>query len=289
MLIALAATPLRDGALDGSALPALVLAGALLLYGLHACLARATPLAVALLAAGLSLAALANPLWLPGALVVLPVVVLLRGERGARGRAIAAGMLVLLILVGPNLTSTAAQNNGNLLAGMDARAVAARNVEFVGGGQGAPSLTQRERDPLAIGTPVTFGDYVFADHSPSQIVGSTLTGGQRALSAFATGSPLTAIAFAFALLGVIYVLIVPQLRPLVLVPIIVALPTLFVAGRIQTDNFAAGAVWWPVLPVSAAILVYAAAQLTRPAIVLRLGSTRGRVRRLRESVLGRVG
>ncbi len=279
VLIALAAAPLRDAAVDGSALPVLVLVGTLVLYGLHACLAKATPLAVALLAAGLSLAVLAEPLWLPGAVVALPIVVLAYRERGSRWRALGAGVLVALILVGPHLVSTAAQNNGRLFADVDARAVAARNAEFSGGGHGAPSPAVLQRDPTAIGEPVTLGGYVFGDHSLGQVVGSTLTGGQRALSAFgAGGSALGVLAFAFGLIGVFYVLILPRLRGLVLVPLLVALPALFVAGRITTDDFGAGAVWWPVLPVSAAILAYAAAHLTWSWLEPRLAAARTRAR-----------
>jgi hypothetical protein len=279
-LIALAATPLRDAVVDGSALPVLVLAGTLLLYGLHACLGKATPLAVALLAAGLSLAALAEPLWLPGAAVALGVVVLVCAERGTRWRALGAGALVMLILLGPHLASTAAQNNGRLFADVDARAIAARNAEFAGGGHGAPSAAQVARDPAATGQPVTLGGYVFGDHSLAQVVGSTLSGGQRALSAFGAGaSALGVLAFAFSLLGVVYVLILPRLRMLVFAPLIVALPALFVAGRITTSHFGAGAVWWPVLPVSAAILMYAAVHLAQPWLEPRLAAARTRARR----------
>jgi hypothetical protein len=277
-LVALAATPLRDAASAGSALPVLVLAGTVPLYGLHACLGKATPLAVALLAAGLSLAALAEPLWLPGAVVALGVVVLACGERGTRWRALGAGALVMLILLGPHLASTAAQNNGRLFADIDARAVAARNAEFAGG-RGAPSAADLARDPAALGQPVTLAGYVFGDHSLAQVVGSTLSGGQKALSAFGGGSALAALAFAFSLLGVVYVLILPRLRLLVLVPLIVALPALFIAGRIETDDFAAGAVWWPVLPVSAAILMYAVVRLAQPWLGPRLVATRARVSR----------
>jgi len=279
-LITLAASPLRDAAVEGSALPVLVLAGTLLLYGLHACLGKATPVAVALLAAGLSLAVLAEPLWLAGAVVALPIVVLVYGERGSRWRALGAGALVALILVGPHIVSTAAQNNGRLFADVDARAVAARNAEFSGGGHGAPSAADLQSNPAATGQPVTLGGYVFGDHSLGQVAGSTLTGGQRAVSAFgAGGSPLSDIAFAFALIGVAYVLILPRLRALALVPLLVSLPALFVAGRINIDDFAAGAVWWPVLPVSAAILAYATIHLARPRLEPRLAAARRRARR----------
>lgn len=278
-LIALACAPLRDAVVDGSSLPVLVLAGALLAYCLHACLAKATPLAAALLGAALAIATLAEPLWLPGAVLALPVVVLVCGEPGARLRALGAGTLVALVLLGPHLASTAAQNDGRLFADVDVRAVAARNAEFAGQGHGAPSVLEALRDPLG-GRPVTLAGYVFGDHSLGQVVGGTLSGGQEALSAFgAGGSALGGIAFALALLGVAYVLLLPRLRLLVLVPLLVALPALFVAGRTPADAFAAGAVWWPALPVSAAILGYAAVRLAEPRLAPSLSTLRLPARR----------
>jgi hypothetical protein len=284
VLIALAAPPLRDASVDASAVPVLVLVGTLLLYGLHACLGKLTALAVGLLAAALALCALAEPLWLPGAVVALPVVVLACGERGQRRRALGTGALVMLILIGPHLASTAAQHNGSLFADVDARAVAARNLEFAGGGNGAPSAAELQRDPTATGSSVTLAGYVFGDHSIAQVVGSTLSGAQKALSAFGGGgSPVGGIAFALALIGVLYVLILPRLRLLVLLPIIVVLPTLFIAGRVASDNFAAGAAWWPVLPLCGAILAYAAVRLAQPTLAPRLAATLTRARRFVEA------
>lgn len=278
-LIALACAPLRDAVVDGGSLPVLVLAGALLAYCLHACLARTTPLAAALLGAALALVALAEPLWLPGAALALPVVVLVCGEPGSRLRALGVGALVALVLLGPHLASTAAQNDGRLFAGVDTRAVAARNAEFAGQGHGAPSVLEALRDPLG-GRPVTLAGYVFGDHSLEQVVGGTLSGAQEALAAFgAGGSALGGIAFALALLGVAYVVLLPRLRLLVLVPLLVALPALFVAGQTDADPFAAAAVWWPALPVSAAILGYAAARLAQPWLAPRLRSLVLRARR----------
>jgi hypothetical protein len=263
-LIALACTPLRDAVVDGSSLPVLVLAGALLAYCVHACLARATALAAALLGAALALAVLANALWLPGAVLALPIVVLVCGEPGSRLRALGAGTLVALILLGPHLASTAAQNDGRLFADVDAAAVAARNAEFAGEGHGAPSVLEALRAPLG-GRPVTLAGYVFGDHSLGQGAGGTLSGAHEALSAFgAGGAALGGIAFALALVGVAYVLLLPRLRLLVLVPLLVALAALFVAGQTPADAFAAGAVWWPALPASAAILGYAAVRLAQP-------------------------
>ena len=278
-LILLAATPLRDAAVDATALPVLILVGAVLAYGLHACVGRGTPLAVAMVAAGLSLAALAEPLWLPGAVVALVAVVVVCGERGMRRRAFGASALVMVILVGPYLTSTAAQNNGRPFAALDASAVAARNAEFADGSHGAPSALQLRRDPTATGSSVSLSQYVFGDHSLTQVAGSTLSGGQQAMSAFGAGGVLAGIALALALVGCLYVLILPRMRALALVPILVVLPTLFVAGRIATDDFAAGAAWWPVLPLSAAILTYAAIALARPALAPHLASLRAHARR----------
>jgi hypothetical protein len=262
-LVALAAAPLRDAAVDGGALPVLVLAGALLGYAVHACAARVTPASAALLSLGLTLAAVAEPLWLPGALLALPVVVLVRGERGERARAFGAGALVLAVALTPYLAATAAQNDGDALAGVTTRAVAARNQEFAGKGHGAPTALEQLRDPLG-GRPVTLSGYAFGDHSGGQVVGGTLTGAREALAAFADGSALTVAAFVLAALGLLYVVALPRLRLLVLVPALVALPALFVAGRTPADAFSAGAVLWPALPACAAILVYAVSELARP-------------------------
>jgi hypothetical protein len=131
----------------------------------------------------------------------------------------------------------------------------ARNAEFLATGRhGAPTPAQAGRDPLA-GEPVTLAGYVFGDHSLTQVAGSTLVGGQRALAAFGVS--------AVALLGVAYLLLLPRLRRLALVPLLIPLPTLFIAGRTAADPFAAAAVWWPVLPASAAVLAYAAVALVR--------------------------
>lgn len=273
-LIALTVAPLRDAVVDGGALPVLLLAGTLFAYCVHACLARATPTAAALLGAGAAVAALAEPLWLPGAVVALAVVVVACGEPGSRLRALGVGALVALVLLGPHLASTAAQNDGRLFADVDARAVAARNAEFAGEGHGAPSVLETLRDPLG-GEPVSLAGYVFGDHSLGQVVGGTLSGAQEALSAFSSGgSVLGAIAFALALLGVAYVLFIPRLRLLAWIPLLVALPALFVAGQTGADAFAAGAVWWPSLPAGAAILAYAAVQLAQPALAPRLTRVR---------------
>lgn len=262
-LVALAAAPLRDAAVDGGALPVLVLAGALLGYAVHACAARVTPGSAALLGLALALVALAEPLWLPGAVLALPLVVLARGERGGTARALGAGVLVLALMLTPHLASTAAQSDGDALAGVTTRAILARNQEFAGKGHGAPTALEQLREPLG-GRPVTLDSYVFGDHSGGQVVGGTVTGAREALAAFAGGSALAVLSFALAALGLLYVVMLPRLRLLVLVPALVALPALFVAGRTPADAFSAGAVLWPALPACAAILVYAATELARP-------------------------
>jgi hypothetical protein len=261
-LVALAASPLRDAAVDGGALPVLVLAGALLGYALHACAANVAPGSAALLGLALAVIALAEPLWLPGAVLALPVVVLAAGERGRRAGALGAGVLVLALALAPHLAATAAQNDGDALAAVTTRAVAARNQEFAGKGHGAPTALEQLRDPYG-GRPVTLGGYVFGDHSGGQLMGGALTGAREALAAFARGSALAVAAFVLAALGLLYVVLLRRLRLLVLVPALVALPALFVAGRTPADAFSAGAVLWPALPASAAILVYAASELAR--------------------------
>lgn len=264
--VGVAAEPLRDAALSGDALPVLVLAAVLFAYALHVCAAETTPQTAALLGGAIVLLALAEPLWLPGAVLALPVVVFVRARPETRLRTLGAGALVVLVLLAGHLASSAAQHDGNALADVGARAVAARNLEFAGLGHGAPSVLEAARDPLG-GHAVTLTGYVLGDHSISQVVGGALAGGQESLSAFSRGSALAVIAFAVALLGVLYTLCLPRLRLLVLVPLLVALPALFVAGRTTFDALSAGAVVWPALPAGAAVLAYAASRLVarRPA------------------------
>jgi hypothetical protein len=251
----------------GAPLPALVLAGALFCYALHACLAQATSPALVMLGASAALLGLAEPTWLPGAVVVVVVVALVCG-RPQRWRVAAGGLLAVVVCLLPHLASTASQNDGRMLANMDTRAVAARNIEFYDDGHGAPTADAMSRDPLS-GRPVGLGGYLFSDHSVSRFLGGAISGAQKSATAFnATdrAGPLGILAFLIAAAGTLFVLFLPRLRLLVLLPPLVAAPTLFIAAQTPFDAGAAGAVLWPAMLVSAVILLSAAARLARPLV-----------------------
>ena len=234
----------RAGAL-GTPSPALFLAGALLALGVHCCLARADAAAAGVCGALCGLAALADPLLLPGVVVVLAVVVALRGVRGQRLRALGMGLLVLAIVLTPSRLSVADQNDGQALADVRARATAARDAEF-----------PRRRDTGSTG----LISYVIGDHSPSQAVGEALLGADRAVGAMAA-HPATGLAaalgFALVMLGAIYTLTVRHLRLLVLLSAAGLCFAFWFAGRRIDPAAQAGALWWPALAAAAGALVYA--------------------------------
>ncbi|MGH2917268.1 MAG: hypothetical protein ACRDLS_01515, partial [Solirubrobacteraceae bacterium] len=266
VLLAAGAAELHDAVLDGAPLPALVLAGALFGYALHACLAEATRPAIVMLGAAAALLALAEPAWLPGALVVLLIVALTRAVRPHRLKIAGAGLLAVLVCLVPHLASTASQNEGRPFADMDARAVTARNAEFAGDGHGAPTAVELSRDPLS-GRPVDLAGYLFSDHSASQFAGGALAGGQDSITAFnqtADAGVLGILAFVVAAAGALFVLLLERLRLLVLLAPLVVAPTLFIAANTAADPAAAGAVLWPVMLACAGILAYTGARLAHP-------------------------
>jgi hypothetical protein len=289
--VAAACAPFRDAVIAGSPLPVLVLAAALFGYALHAALARATPLAITLLGGGAALLALAEPTWLPGAFAVVAIVALVCGEPGARCRVLRIGVLTTAVLLTPHLASTASQHDGSLLANMSARAIAARNVEFLGAGHGSATPLQLAQDPLS-GRPVTLPGYVLGDHSVSQVIGSVLAGGQESLAAFGTFGLLGVVATILWALGALYALVLPRLRLLVLLPPLVVAPTLFIAGRTGAEPLTAGAALWPALLVAGGILAYALAHLARPIVeprAVKLRHVRSRVVRPRREPAAQDG
>ncbi|MDQ3678650.1 MAG: hypothetical protein M3401_17935 [Actinomycetota bacterium] len=283
---AIAAAAFREAAVDGETVAVLVLAGALAGYALHASLAEATPLAIGLLACGVVLLTLADPVWLPGGLAMLLIAALVCGRPGERRRIAGIGLIAVVVLLTPHLASTARQSSGSLFANVSARAIEARNVEFLGSGHGSATPAEAARDPFA-GEPVSLPGYLFGDHSISQVIGGTLSGGQESLAAFGkrgdSGLP-GSLAFLLVVLGVIYVLVLPRLRLLMLLPPLVVAPSLFIAERADGNALAAGAALWPAMLACAGILAYAAMQLARPVIEPRLpqiSSLRTRLRPLR--------
>ncbi len=265
VVLAAVAGAAHESVIAGAPLPALVLAGAVFGYALHACAARATPAAISVLGASAALLALAEPAWLPGAAVAVVVVALARAGSGWRLRVAGTGLLAIGVCLLPHLASTASQNDGRLLAGVQASAITARNAEFRAGTHGAPSLPERLRDPLG-GRPLTLGGYLFSLHSPRQVIGGVPAGARASLAAL-YAAPGARVLSALALLalvgGVLFVLGLPGLRMLVLVPPLVAFPTLFMADHNAFDPAGAGAAMWPALLACAAIFATTAGRLAR--------------------------
>ncbi|MDX6691730.1 MAG: hypothetical protein QOG15_3187 [Solirubrobacteraceae bacterium] len=274
VVLAACAAGFHDAVIAGTPLPALVLAGAVFGYALHACLATATPFAIAMLGASAALLALADPVWLPGALAVVVIVAFLRAERPSRLRVICVGLLAAVVCLAPHLASTASQNDGRMFADADARAVAARNAEFVGDGHGAPTQQQVTRDPFS-GRRVGLAGYLFGDHSPGEFIGGALAGGQDSITAFndteGPGVP-SSILFIVMAAGAVLVLLLPRLRLLVLLTPLVVAPALFIAAKAPVDPAVAGAVLWPVMLACAAIMLYVAARLARPLFAPQLST-----------------
>jgi len=266
VLLAVAAGGFRDGVVAGGSLPALVLAGALFAYALHACVARASSAAIAVLGATAALLVLAEPAWLAGALAAVVVVALARAGRGSRLRIAGTGLVAVVVCLLPHLASTASQNDGALLAGVQARAIAARNAEFPFGVHGAPTPADLLHDPLS-GRPVSLEGYLFSLHSPGAVASGAAAGARESLAAL---KPSGGVGLALLVAGALFVLWLPGLRLLALVPALVAAPTLFMADHGGLDPAAAGAVAWPALLACAAILATAVARVAR----LREGARR---------------
>jgi hypothetical protein len=269
VLLALATDAFRLGSPTGSALPVLVLAAACFAVAVHAALPRATTAAMVLVGVAGGVLVLAEPTWLPGVAAAIAILAAAYALRGERLRAAGGGLLALALFILPNRTSTAAQNDGSVLADMSARATYARNVEFLGAGHGAPSPLAFSRDPFS-GEPATLTEYLLGDHSLSQIVGGILTGGYEALVAFAdndASGALGTIAFVVLVCGALYLLAVPRLRMLVLLGVVVCAPALFIAARGGASAFAAASVLWVGLLAAGGVLAYAVhAIAARPAI-----------------------
>ena len=265
VLLCLLADGFRDAATSGAALPALILAAALFLYAVHLCLAEASRYALALLGGFGALMFLANSTWIFGIVLTILLVGVLYGRPDDRWRAVGVGLGVFLVLILPNRVSTADLNNGNLFADMTRRATLVRNVEFAGEGHGAPSEAVVAADPLA-GRRVGLVPYLVDDHSVLAVAGGALTGAYDALEAFGRRDETRLaglLGFLVGLVGMVYLLIVPRLRLLVLAPFMVAVPTLFFQSRGAGDAFANGAALWPAFVTGGGVLVYVAAKLVR--------------------------
>lgn len=261
-LVLLALVPVRDAAAAGRPLPALLLAGAVFLYALHAALARATPLAAVMLGGAAAVVYLAEPIWAPGAIVAVAMVLLARrGPIKESLQALGIALGVTLAVLAPHLVSTADQRDGRPLAAITDRVIAARNAEFQPGERGAPTLAQRQTDALA-GRRVTLPGYLFSDHSVGDVASGTWRGAKDEFDAYSGRAGLAGtLAFIAFIVGVLYTLLIPRLRLLPLLGLLPGIPTLFIAGATGQDPLIGGAALWPAFAVCAAIAAYAAVQL----------------------------
>jgi hypothetical protein len=245
----------------GTSIPVLALAAALFLYAVQVCLTRTGRQEIILLAGAGLLMCLANPMWIPGIVIAIIVMALAYAPSGQRMRVLGVGLLALTLLTLPNRISTADQNGGDPFADINHEIRSARNLEFAGQDRhGAPSLAAFRRDPTGSGSPVGLGDYLFVDHSVPVAVGATLTGGYKAIDSFAVRDETKLaglLAFVLMVAGLAYLLILPRLRMLFIVPLLVSAPSLFLASRHVTLPFEAGMGIWPALLVGSGVLVYA--------------------------------
>ena len=257
----------------GDATGTLVLAACLFLVAVHRALGRADVAAMAWLGAAGALAILAEPTWWPGVVASIVLIGLRCPPAMTVRRGLAVALLVLVVLSLPSRVSVAHQMDGDLNGDVVERATRARNAEFVGRGHGAPP----DREALAAapggGERVGLVEYVIGDHSLSVAMGGTLSGAYDSLDATAERpeSKLPGlVAFAVAVAGAVFLVLVPRLRLLVLVPALLALLPWFFASRDAFPAFAAGAAFWPALLAGAAALAYAVAGTVRA----QLGSRR---------------
>ena len=263
LVIAVLADPFRDAAITGTSTMALIAAAALFLLVVHACLAETNKYAAGLLGAAGGVAFLADPTWFPGILFAIIVLGALYGPRGQKLKVVGVGALVLMIVILPNRISTADQSGGDLLADVSRRSTFVRNVEFAGAGRGAPQREDLVQNPFG-GEPVGLTEYLFEEHTLSVVVGGTLSGATDAMSRAADRDESGLVGLAgwiLTLLGTAYLLIVPRLRLLVLLPLALAAPTLFFVSREAADPFTAAAPVWPALVTGAGVLVFVGRRL----------------------------
>jgi hypothetical protein len=263
---ALLTDPFRLSLSTGDATGTLVLAGVLFLIAVHRTLQRADREAAILLGAAGAIAVLADPTWWPGVVAAIVLLALREAPAGTRRRVLVTGLVVFAVLTLPSRVSVSHQTKGDLSADVTARTTLARNVEFVGRGHGAPPNRAALDDAPYSGKQVGLGAYIFGDHSLSVVAGGTLTGAYDGLSAGAArpeAKLFGLLAFLAELAGVVFLLLLPRLRLLVVIPALVALVPWFIASRNGIDPFAAQVAFWPAMLVGVASLAYAGWGLAR--------------------------
>jgi hypothetical protein len=220
-----------------------------------------------LLGAAGALAILADPAWWPGVLAAIVLLAVREAPRGARRVSVGIAVLVLVLMVLPNRLSVAHQFDGRLDGDLAERVTLARNAEFVGRGRGAPpNRAALQANPDA-GSKVGLAGYVLGDHSLRVVAHGTLSGAHQGLTVVAQrpeAKLFGLLAFAMQVVGAAFVLFLPRLRLLVVIPTLLALVPWFLANRQALDPFAAQAAFWPGLLVGAACLAYALSRWAQP-------------------------
>jgi len=251
-ILMIIADPFRLAAGTGSSVSVLVLAAALLVLAIHMCLARATVTSVSVLGFSGLLIVLANPLWLPGMFLAAGFLGYRYAEEGERMKMAAISLLILTLLTLPNRVSTMDQNGGDPFADVRSRSEAARLDELVADKEIVGAQPQIDSIPA--------------------LISSTASGARGATDALAA-RPETGLAALIAFLplaiGSLFLLILPRLRMLILLPLVVSAPVLFLAGEEAVDPLTAGAGIWPGMLVAAAIMAFAANELARSRIGTR--------------------
>jgi hypothetical protein len=158
------------------------------------------------------------------------------------------------------------QSSGDGSADVTLRATQARNLEFIGAGHGAPpTRAAYEVDPFS-GKRVGLGAYVFGEHSLFGVLRGAIGGIHDGLTAQADRPEARLaglLSFSLQIVGVVFLLAVPRLRLLVLVPAVVALVPWFLADRSGVSQFPAQTAFWPGMLAGVAALAYAGWQVAR--------------------------
>lgn len=251
---------------NGNSTGTLVLAACVFLLVVHRTLQRPDRTAMLLLGVTGALAILAEPTWWPGVVAVIVFLAVRYSPKGAVRAGLVTALLALVLVSLPSRVSVARQAGGDAYADVVGRATVARNGEFLGRGHGAPPDRNALIANPEAGPKVGLFEYLFGEHSLSVVAGGVLNGAYDGLSAVAhrDKTPIPSfVAFVFELCGVVFVLLVPGLRLLVLVPALLALVPWFFADRGAVDSFPAQAAFWPAMLVGAASLAYAVRSMVR--------------------------
>ena len=268
----LLADSFRGSLSSGESTTTLVLAATLFLIAVYEVLRRGDRTSMIVLGVAGGVAILAEPLWWPGVVVALLWLGLREIPGGSRRRALAAAFVALVIVILPNRVSVADQGNGDANADVVRLSTAARNVEFVGRGHGAPPNARAlQADPMA-GSHVGMAAYVFGDHSLSTVVGGVLSGAYDGLGQADLHSDtklVGVLAFLVELAGVVVLLLVRRLRLLVVIPALLAAVPWFYADRGAIPHLTSVTGFWPALLAGAATVAHMVVVLATERVLAR--------------------